>query len=295
MKIVIGLDGSPHSLVARDLVAGLHWPEGSVIHLVGAYQVPLDWSGGFGTALDWLGELEGAMRDELTDQLRKFGEPLEAAGMQVGKSAVQGRPADVILAAARDVGADLVVVGSRGRGTLGTMLLGSVAAEVAAHATCPVLVARQPTVSRLLVATDGSETANATAGLLGGWGSFAGLAADALAVDVPDSPAYELMVNMYTLGDDRLENQREAMASRARDSADRMAAELSAAGIPAVATVRRGDASDEIVAAARERGADLVIVGSRGLTGIDRLLLGSVARNVLLHVGCSVLIVRKGS
>jgi nucleotide-binding universal stress UspA family protein len=45
------------------------------------------------------------------------------------------------------------------------------------------------------------------------------------------------------------------------------------------------------VHAARERQADLVVVGSRGLTGLPRLVLGSVARNVLYHAPCSVLIV----
>lgn len=295
MKIVIGLDGSAPSLVARDLVAGLHWPDGSIVHLVGAYQVPIDWSGGFGTRLDWLGDLESAMRDELSDQLHQFGEPLRAAGLEVRVSAMHGRAADVLLDAARDDGADVIVVGSRGRGSLATMLLGSVAAEVATHAGCAVLVARQPRVSRLLVATDGSEAASGLAETLGRWGCFAGLPADALAVAVPDSPAFELMTNLYTLGDDRLENQREELGARAETDAGRLAAALTEAGIPAQPTVRRGDAASEIVAAATSLGADLVVAGSRGLTGLDRLLLGSVARNVVVHAQCSVLIVRKGS
>ncbi len=56
--------------------------------------------------------------------------------------------------------------------------------------------------------------------------------------------------------------------------------------------LREGDPAGEIVAAAREDGADLVIMGSRGHTGVTRLVLGGVAHAVLTHAPCSVLIVR---
>ena len=60
--------------------------------------------------------------------------------------------------------------------------------------------------------------------------------------------------------------------------------------------VATGDAAHEILTAARERQADLIVTGSRCLHGVDRWLLGSVARNVVLHADASVLIVRpKGS
>jgi len=55
--------------------------------------------------------------------------------------------------------------------------------------------------------------------------------------------------------------------------------------------VRRGNAAQQIVEAAHASG-DLVVVGSRGLGTFSRLLLGSVARKVLLHTAASVLVVR---
>ena len=72
-----------------------------------------------------------------------------------------------------------------------------------------------------------------------------------------------------------------------------MAARLSEKGIPAQAEVRTGDEAQEIITAAAERHVDLIVTGSRCLHGLDRWLLGSVARNVLLHSGASVLIVRR--
>jgi nucleotide-binding universal stress UspA family protein len=295
MNLVLGLDGSSHSIVARDLVAGQRWPAETIVHLVGAYEVPIDWSGGYGNSMDWVGDAEDAIRDELTERLGSLSEPLAAAGLVTRVVAARGRPADVLLDAANTVDADLVVVGSRGLGSLRAMVLGSVAAEVAASAKCSVLVARASTMSRLLVATDGSGAMAHLVGHLGRWGFAAGLPADALAVAVPDSPAYELMVSLYTLGDDRLERQQETLARKAETDAERMAAELGRIGIQAEAITRSGDPAAVIVAEAERRGADLVVVGSRGLTGIDRLLLGSVARNVLSHAHCSVLVVRKES
>jgi hypothetical protein len=54
-----------------------------------------------------------------------------------------------------------------------------------------------------------------------------------------------------------------------------------------------GSPAPTIVAFAKEWDADLVIMGSHGRTGVARLLLGSVARNVLHHASCSVLVVRR--
>jgi nucleotide-binding universal stress UspA family protein len=172
------------------------------------------------------------------------------------------------------------------------MLLGSVAAEVAMHAPCPVLVARGPSVSRLLVATDGSAAAACIPARLGTWRAFTDLDAVALAVAVPDSPAFELMTSLYTLGDERLERQRRELQQRAGRDAEAMASSLEGVGLRASAHVRGGDPAPTILSAASDHGADLIVTGSRGLGALDRLLLGSVARNVLVHAHCSVLVVR---
>jgi nucleotide-binding universal stress UspA family protein len=76
--------------------------------------------------------------------------------------------------------------------------------------------------------------------------------------------------------------------------ADDASARLRDAGRTADAGMRVGDAAAEVIAAAAERGADLIVLGSRGRTGVTRLLLGSVARNVLSGSGASVLVVRVG-
>jgi nucleotide-binding universal stress UspA family protein len=59
--------------------------------------------------------------------------------------------------------------------------------------------------------------------------------------------------------------------------------------------VRSGDAVATIRSVARAESVDLIVVGSRGRTGLGRILLGSVARDVLSSTDCSVLIVRPAS
>ncbi len=73
---------------------------------------------------------------------------------------------------------------------------------------------------------------------------------------------------------------------------DQAAAVAREAGVPVVVYARQGDAADAILDVAEERGADLVIIGNKGLTGAKRFLLGSVPNKVSHHAPCSVLIVR---
>jgi nucleotide-binding universal stress UspA family protein len=80
--------------------------------------------------------------------------------------------------------------------------------------------------------------------------------------------------------------QAELHAARASET-------LASSGFQVRWSIATGDPANEIIGAAHNLGCDLIVMGSRGLTGLDRLLLGSVARNVLLHAPTSVLIIRE--
>jgi nucleotide-binding universal stress UspA family protein len=74
---------------------------------------------------------------------------------------------------------------------------------------------------------------------------------------------------------------------------DQEAEVVKAAGVDAVETfAREGDPADAILDVAEERGADLVVVGNKGMTGARRFLLGSVPNKVSHHAPCNVMIVR---
>lgn len=78
----------------------------------------------------------------------------------------------------------------------------------------------------------------------------------------------------------------------ARELVERIAKELSAAGFKVDTAVEVGDVRESIIDSAAEWGADLIVLGSHGRSGIRRYLLGSVAESVARHARCSVEIVR---
>jgi nucleotide-binding universal stress UspA family protein len=74
---------------------------------------------------------------------------------------------------------------------------------------------------------------------------------------------------------------------------DRATAKLDAHGLTIESLVRQGDPRREILEEAKAWGADLIVVGSHGRTGVERWLLGSVAEHVVRHASCSVEVVRQ--
>lgn len=113
MKVLLALDGSAPSVVARDLVTDLSWPAGTALHLLAAYQLPVDWTAGMGSTSEWIGGTESAMRVQLEDELRALADPLVRHGLDVKRHVVRGRAADTITDLAAEIGADLIVTGSR--------------------------------------------------------------------------------------------------------------------------------------------------------------------------------------
>ena len=98
--------------------------------------------------------------------------PSVELGLEVTTRLIEGRAASVIVDTARDIGADLVVLGARGHGAIEAAFLGSVSAEVVDQAPCAVLVARGPSAERVLIGTDGSDVAMSAAQFVGGCGLF---------------------------------------------------------------------------------------------------------------------------
>ena len=143
-SIVVGTDGSPTAQQAVEQASVLAAPEQARLVIVTAYQPG---EGGVeGVDADDLPEdirytlSDRAQAEELTESGRAAARALGVEKVVV--QALPGDPAGVLLEAAKDFDADLIVVGSKGLTSHAHFVLGSVAASVAHHAPCDVLVAR---------------------------------------------------------------------------------------------------------------------------------------------------------
>ncbi len=104
-------------------------------------------------------------------------------------------------------------------------------------------------------------------------------------------PMYLALGEGPSAGDDLLASRDRAFRD-AQVFVTETAADLTTAGLRAVPEVRGGAARDAILAAAEEWHADLIVMGTHGRTGVDRLLLGSVSDAVVRRAACSVEVVR---
>lgn len=295
MRVLVATDGSPSAGLAVDLVAGIAWPDGSTVRVVEAIETGPALFGGPWPAIAFAQaeRLEAELRLAARDSVEQARARLERPGLEVVSDVPQGRPATAIVDAAEAFHADVIVVGSRGHGTIESMLLGSVSAEVVDHANVPVLVARGRKAKRLVLAWDGSGCASAAAHLLRTWPIFAGSPVRVVSVADVEIPWWtgfpvDGSPQLLPIYADAANASREEHDELARE----MTAQLQTSGFTAEADRREGDAATELLAAASAWKADLIVMGTHGRTGLARLVLGSVARNVLHHAPCSVLITR---
>ncbi len=294
MRALLAYDGSAGATEAVALAEAIPWPSDSVLRVVSVIEpIITSTSGPWDRGAALAPELDAAITGYAHETLREVVERLAVSGRSVEGLVLRGRAASAIIDAARDLRADLVIIGSRGHGTIASLLLGSVSSEVVDHAPCPVLVARGTTLSQVVFATDESPSAQAAEAILAQWAIFDGAPIRVVSVaDVVHPWTTGIAPTMYRqVLDAYAADMRQAKQEHERAAAD-AAARLRDAGRVVEAEMRDGDAAGEIIGVAEQRGADLIVLGSRGRTGLTRFFLGSVARNVLSGSTVSVLIVR---
>ena len=145
MKVLLAIDGSPHSDAAATEVGRRPWPPQTEVRVI-TVDPPLDGDllrSGAPTAFDELvrqqrHEAEKHLAQQLT-RLRNAAPTLQVTGFLR-----EGFPKEVILDEADQWGADLIVVGSHGKGAIRRLFLGSVSLAVATNALCSVEIVRLP-------------------------------------------------------------------------------------------------------------------------------------------------------
>jgi nucleotide-binding universal stress UspA family protein len=138
--IVVGIDGSEHARLALDWAIGQARLTAARLRLVTAWHVPLIAYGAVGLLPPVSVAVDQSFREVAEEVAAAGAETARAAGVAVESSVRHGQPADVLIEAA--TGADLLVVGSRGHGGFAGLLLGSVSAQCAHHAPCPLVIVR---------------------------------------------------------------------------------------------------------------------------------------------------------
>ena len=292
MKVLLATDGSAASQEAEWFLCRVPFPEPVQLTVANVVLVP---------PLSHMRREFPSSVNEILDEYHFHAETLlaeEAARFEGINGTVEtcmqsGHPADVIVQLADERQSDLVVVGARGQSRSQRFLLGSVSQKVARHAGCSVLVTRPTGISesgdrpvRILIAHDGSESSHQAVELLARfhWGT-----------------AVEIVV-LHVLSDVRqygltvYEKDQELQETDAAN-AEKMLAEaverLSGSTPHVISRLVRGEhPAEEILTAAEETEADLVVVADRGQSRIQRFLLGSTSQSVLTHAACSVWIVR---
>jgi len=299
-RIVVGVDGSPGSRAALVHALAMAAARGAEVEVVSAYPEPLAWAGEYPVHVpdpeDVRAEAEARIVALLAD-VRRDGGPggiASADAVEVRVVALAGPAAPVLIARAED--ADVLVVGSRGRGSVKSALLGSVALHCVTHARRPVVVVHphlevlaQPPV--VIVGVDGS--AESRAALAAGIEEAGRLGAEVEVVTA--HPVTSYWVDAYGGAMPAIDDIRADARRRAEELVSEVLGELVArpsTPLTIRTVIAEGPAAEVLVDRARR--AELLVVGTRGRGAFRALLLGSVALYSALHASCPVMVVRHG-
>ncbi|HET6897977.1 MAG TPA: universal stress protein [Vicinamibacteria bacterium] len=231
--------------------------------------------------------LSPEMREKLRGDLHAFAEPTRAQGLTVRTSLGEGSPATEILDTARTEAFDLIVMGTHGRGGLESWVLGSVTEAVLRSSPCPVLTVAPrsrlaPTArfETILCPADFSPTSERTAH-------------EAVLLAAETQSRLVLLHVIERVGGPPGPVppgfDRKAYRADAEDSVRRRLHRLTPPDGAAEKAVSWGGPDREILRAARERSAGLIVMGAHG-GPMDSTLFGSTAHKVVRRAPCPVLV-----
>jgi len=199
------------------------------------------------------------------------------------KNMTQGEPYEKIVHVADDENCDLIVMGRRGQHQLERELVGSVTARVIGYTGKDVLVVPDGTTltrKNILLATDGSSNSET---------------AEDRAIELAKNHAASLTaISVVYTNDEYMALAPgivEDLVRRAKKKLAGIVQKGGEAGVNMDTVVREGEAFEAITSLAREKEIDLIVMGSHGRQGLQRLLMGSVTERTIGYAPCPVLVV----
>ncbi len=279
-QILVATDFSPHAERALAYAMALAKLFGAKVELMTSAWLPpivtsdpfLLSAGGVTVPASFL----QAAREQAASRLEAAAAPLRGSGIDITCAVMLEQPSSAICARAEEIQADLVALGTRGLSGLKHVLLGSVAERTARNAPCPVLTAHADSpppgsLEKLLVPTDFSDCADRALRFAQ---SIAAKTGGTLLIQHASHIPISLETDVFTI-DSRVFEGLEAEARR------RLAEVEAGIDISTESFVTRGIPDVEIVEQSGVRGADLIVMGTRGRSGLAHLVLGSTAERVI--------------
>jgi nucleotide-binding universal stress UspA family protein len=295
MRILVATDGSTGAGHAVRLLASSFDPSGVATVEIMAVTHQLQDRPGIEADRASQAFLEQWHRDTATQHVHEAGNLLRAAGFETIETTCAGHAADAITAHAAVEQHDLIVLGTRGLSGLRRRVIGSVSGKVARYAETSVLVARTGgPIRRILLGYDASPDADEALEMVARLplkGQPQAIVCSAFDVIRPLSAglAPTMVAQVRVAYRDSLRWAHEAADAMAASAAER----LRARGIPATTRAVQGPAHEQLAVLASETGADLLVVGSRGYSAIQRFFLGSTSAAIVTHPPTSVVVARR--
>lgn len=275
-RILCPIDFSPGSEHAQRIAIRLAHEANAPLALVHAWSVPA-----VATATDMplaADSLQGLLDDAERGLADALDEARRAGVTHIKAQLVSGPAAERILELAEPT--DLIVMGTHGRTGLARLLLGSVAENVMRHARCSVLVVRRhvesPRFHHILVPVDFSDCSRRALDEAGELARRSGASVTLLhVIDPPE--VYGEDDDLQSTG--RLDDWGDLVEARTARQVTRL--------------MRTGNPAPQVLSTVDEDpSVDLIVVGSHGRTGLQRMLIGSVAEGVMRHATRPVMVAR---
>ncbi|MFY9608104.1 MAG: universal stress protein [Blastocatellia bacterium] len=289
MKVLLAIDSSEFSEPVISEVASRPWPADSIVFVLTVIDLfALTYS------LGYLKPFIKNENDAARALVQSVADRLASRGIETVTQVVEAHPSICIVEQAANWDADFIFVGSHGHSGVTRFFLGSIAKGVLRNATCSVVIVRRAEKQapangkRVLLATDGSAHSEAAARSVSErpWPEHT----EFKVVSVVD-PMIPVMDPWYAAGEviDRIRNQNRKESEEAVASAHTI---VTGAGLTATTSVLSGNPKRRIIECAKEWDADLIVIGSHGRRGLNRLAIGSVSEAVAMNAQCSVEVIR---
>lgn len=296
MKLLLATDGSKFSDAAMQAVIAQvkrGETEVRVIHVVDTMYEPFPEMTAYDVQARHAPNLQRGPAEALVEATAEL---LRAKGLKATALVAWGDPRPKIIEAAKEWPADMIVLGSHGRTGIEAFLMGSVSDAVARHAPCSVEIVRTTKGRRLhqalriLLAVDDSACSDAAVNAV--TTQFNPHGPEVKIIQVLEPFPVEAAEKIGTKNYPDFAAARLKLRDQAKQRLSKIAEGLVGAGFKATHLVEEGDPKDALLDQAGRWPADLIVVGSHGLRGVRRFLMGSVSEAVAHYAECSVEIVR---